>query len=208
MGCGIPGVSQFIRTANSTIDKLTTIAKGALCIPTTLGGLLTNMPGILGGLKNNILSTVKGELAMLAGMFANAIANKLAQQFGVITAAIQALQQQLNALASAANCINSFSAGLESRAESLLKWTNDKQNCNALAASLSRCIIANATSGITKKTIRDLNNKTTSVNALVIASQKNFYNNGDPFQKFTDKIAGQFNKANLQVNIIGGKKLF
>ncbi len=134
-------IGSFVNNANSTLDQLTAVAQGILCIPSTLSAFLTNsgsIPGTVARAGGAIAATVtnvvgvivQNEIATIGNLFAQA----LQQQYQVIRDIFSGLQSIVDLV---------FKFG--DKVGSTVDYIKNAENCAYSTSQLLSCVLGAAT---------------------------------------------------------------
>lgn len=147
----VSSVKGFFGAANEKADKLTSIAKGALCIPSMISGMpdlgkqavgqiVASASTILDQASSIISSLVVGSIGGAVDKITGSVAGFLNSVTGII-ASIQGTAAQAE----------EFKESVKDRARDVKEFTSSKENCNFAAATLLNCITSQALSNVTAK---------------------------------------------------------
>lgn len=185
------------RTLNNTVDKISTLANGAMCFSSIVMDLLRNPAALLGNLKDIILGLISTQLANLEGL--------IDQEINFIVGTVEAYIGLLKQLLSITDLIKNLLLGLEVRIEALLKLNFDSQNCAAQSANFARCVQAQINSMVTNKVAASINGGLKSIGAVNLDIQNNFLKTSNLFEDYANKSALAVNKANIQLVVVNKK---
>jgi hypothetical protein len=154
----LSSVVNFSNVANNTIDKLSTIAGGALCLPSLIGTVLTQPQKALAGVKNIVLNTVKQQLNQLAGLIKYQLTSVINQVTGRIDGVLRQVNQLVNDIKTTVAIVDDLKKTLTKRSGDILQFANDKQNCEAFAANLAKCVQTRVSAEFSRKLQQDFYN--------------------------------------------------
>jgi len=194
-------VLNFKSVANNTIDKLSTIAGGALCLPSLLTSALLTPGAILKGAKDIILQAAKQQIGQLKDMVQQQISAVISRVTGRITGALKLVQNLISDINELVNTFDDLKKTLSKRSFDIIQFAANKQNCQALAANLSRCVL----SSVNKEFNKTLQTEFSKFNSLDNVADKviNKISGGENiFTGYVDKYAKQLDKATTQMSSI------
>lgn len=198
----LSSVVNFRNVANNTIDRLSTIAGGALCLPSLIGTVLTQPQKALTGVKNVVLGAAKQQINQLGGLIKYHLSSVIRQVTGRIDGFLRQVNQLVNDVKTTVAVIDDLKKTLTKRSSDILQFANDKQNCEALAANLAKCIQTRVGMEFNRKLQRDFYNSS-PVNALDEAASKitqKIESGENVFEGFVSKYTSQVDKATTQLS--------
>ena len=148
---------------SSNLNKLSNLAKGILCLPAMVTGIISSIP-------TAINSAINGA----AGIISGAITGALGAVEGIVNSKIQETVNKINGikdtiiggLASVA-AIFSFARGLEDRALDVLTFTANKDDCAFAIAELAKCVDKQVDNSISSRSFKNIaNNELANPGAL------------------------------------------
>ena len=162
----VSSVKGFFGAANEKADKLTSIAKGALCIPSMISGMpdlgkqavgqiVASASTILNQASSIISSLVVGSIGGAVDKITGSVAGFLNSVTGII-ASIQGTAAQAE----------EFKESIKDRARDIKEFTSSKENCNFAAATLLNCITSQALSNVTAKGATEITQGLESVTGI------------------------------------------
>ncbi|MDB4396166.1 hypothetical protein N9Z65_00975 [bacterium] len=159
----ISSVKGFINTANDKADKLTAMAKGALCLPSILSGIpdLSGIgKGIIGGVLSSANSILLEATSTISDLVTGAIDNAVNKITGAIADSINDIFGTINSLVAevkgAIEEIKNFADSLSNKVNDIKDFTFSKENCDFAAASLLNCVTSEALSNLSAKAAIDV----------------------------------------------------
>ena len=163
-------VGGTLGSAAVKINGLTTIAKGVLCLPTMISGLVSSIPGIINGVVSGIGNAANAAVGAAAGMIGNAVNNAVNGIAGAITGAITGgfakIDALLGAVAATIIAVKAFIDFVKDAVEDVKSFVENKENCNFAAATMAKCIILETVNNLTNKSLRDAASGAVSVSSL------------------------------------------
>jgi phage-related protein len=190
----IEGISS---TANETVDKIGSLAQGAMCLASSIVDLLSDPSSLIGSAQSLILTIINDEISLLEGL----IAAELDVIMGVVNSYIGMLNQILGIF----NYIKQLILNLAQRVSDLLKFQFDKQACAATKANFARCLQAQIRNLVTNKTLAALNGGLKSVAEFNTQIQQEFTFKGNLFEDYASKAADEVNRANIKLKAVNRK---
>lgn len=126
-------IGGFLNGVDSVVDKLTSVAKGILCLPSLIGRFL-NFQTNIGGFASAIASAV-------AGIVSNIIDSQLALIGNLINQFVANQLAIVNQILDTIDGIISFFRGLFDKVANSLAYLKSQENCTYAASELLSCII-------------------------------------------------------------------
>ncbi|NBP03728.1 MAG: hypothetical protein EBU90_27245, partial [Proteobacteria bacterium] len=183
------GASVFSRITNSTVDQISNLAQGALCMSMFAIQQLLNPAALLGSLKDFLLNTITSQISNIANLLDQMVAKKLAE-LGMIVKTVLGI---LGAAAAAIDAIKNLSFSLDKRAFDINLSFENNLNCATTNALLARCLQGEVNKLLTNKVVSALG-VTKTVDDITNYALTNMAQT-DVFAKFTDKMSTSLNKA-------------
>jgi hypothetical protein len=186
MACGFPVISSFFRSLNSTVDRITSLANGALCA-------LSNPDAVLQGFLASIVSNINNNILQLSEYISGQIRfviNSALSPLLQVTALIRQATQTIN-------CVKQYSSTLQAQIEAMTNNILNTSNCRAVAASIGKCLSAEINRSINKKLARSINNNLLSLDAATTTIARNIADKniiGD----FANKMYRMSRSANIK----------
>jgi len=147
----VSSVKGFFNAANEKADKLSSIAKGALCIPSMISG----MPDLGKQAVGKIVASASTILDQASSIISNLIIGSIGGAIDNITGSVAGLLNSVTGIiASIQGTVaqaEDFKEGIKDRTRDIKEFTSDKENCNFAAATLLNCITSQALSNVTAK---------------------------------------------------------
>lgn len=207
------GLLDNIGSISSSVDKtlggisgklndITSVAKGVLCLPTMISGLVSNIPNIIGGLSTGINSglnnIINAATATVEATIQNAV-NDITSRITDFTTKINGL---IGDVQNSVNQVLGFVDYIKASVSDVKSFVSDKENCNFAAASLGKCIVQQTINNLTAKDLRDAS--AGSLNVTGLTSKVTALGNVDSvISKTTDKQITQLNRASKIMKIAG-----
>jgi len=194
-------VLNFKSVANNTIDKLSTIAGGALCLPSLLTTAMLNPASALKGIKGAVLQAANQQIGQLKGLIQSQISDKINKVTGKLTGALKQVQNLIDDIGSLVNTFDDLKKTLSKRSLDIMSFTAKKQNCQALAANLSKCV-ASAVGGAFNRSLQKEFSKTNSLDNITDKIVNKISAGENIFGGYVDKYSKQLDKATTQMSAI------
>ena len=194
-------VLNFKSIANSTIDKLSTIAGGALCLPSLLTTAMLNPSSALKGIKGNVIQAAKQQIGQLKGLVQQQLSGIISKVTGRITGALKQVQTLIGDIGSLVSTLDDFKKTIRKRSTDIIKFSSNKQNCQALAANLSKCVLS-AVGGAFNKSMQKEFSKTNSLDNVADKIINKISTGENIFGGYVDKYSKQLDKATTQMSAI------
>ncbi|NBP04423.1 MAG: hypothetical protein EBU90_30935, partial [Proteobacteria bacterium] len=153
--------------------------------------------------KDFLLNTIQNQLNNIAGLVSQMVNQKLAE-LGMIVGVVFGI---LKAAQSIIDTVKNLLYSLDKRASDINTAFENNLNCATVNALLTRCLQAQVNNLLTNKIVSALG-VTKTVDDLTNYTQSSLSNNTDVFAKFTNKMAQEVNKANLQLSLVNNKPSF
>ena len=207
------GLLDNIGSISSSVDKtlggisgklndITSVAKGVLCLPTMISGLVSNIPNIIGGLSAGINSGLNNIISAATATVEATIQNAVNDITGKITDFTTKINGLTGDVQNSVNQVLGFVDYIKASVSDVKSFVSDKENCNFAAASLGKCIIQQTINNLTVKDLRDAS--AGSLNVTGLTSKVTALGNVDSvISKTTDKQITQLNRASKIMKIAG-----
>lgn len=198
----LSSVVNFRNVANNTIDRLSTIAGGALCLPSLIGTVLTQPQKALAGVKSIVLNAAKQQINQLSNLIKFHLASVVRNITGRIDGILRQVFQLVDDIKTTVAIVDDLKKTLTKRSGDVLQFANNKQNCEAFAATLAKCIQTRVGLEFNRKLQQEFY-KSSPVNALDEAAEKitNKLQEGENvFNGFVEKYSSQVDKATTQLS--------
>jgi len=197
----IDSVGGLYSAVNNKVGALTSVAKGALCLPAILSGLpgiLGNVAkGVLGSLRNQALGLMGGVAGGLAGLITVIIQDAVDQVTGIIKNTInQILQLQATILATI-GLIEDTLLNIQNQVKDALDFAKSQENCRFAAAEMFKCLAGSIINDLSKKS---LINAKFGTGDLVSKAISKLAKPGNVIEGYTNKISNSVDKATSQIN--------
>jgi hypothetical protein len=197
----IDSVGGLYSAVNNKVGALTSVAKGALCLPAILSGLpgiLGNVAkGVLGSLRNQALGLMGGVAGGLAGLITVIIQDAVDQVTGIIKNTInQILQLQATILATI-GLIEDTLLNIQNQVKDALDFAKSQENCRFAAAEMFKCLAGSIINDLSKKS---LINAKFGTGDLVSNAISKLAKPGNVIEGYTNKISNSVDKATSQIN--------
>lgn len=198
----ISKVTNLFSVANNAADKLSTVAKGVLCIPS----ILSNLPSILGGVASNILSTITGQITNvingLTSLVTSLVNEALSEITGTVSSILSKVLQLQATILGTIKLAKEFLDGLATRGEDIINFAKNEENCKFAAAELLNCIASSVLGDINKKIARDINKGIVSAQDVIRNSTSKIARPGQVLDGYVNKIGKSVDKATSQISAI------
>lgn len=169
-------ISGFKSIANNTIDKISTIAGGALCLPSLVTTALLQPTKALTGVKNFVVGAIAREINTLKDLVSRQLTELINRVTGRIVGVLRQVQGLVQEAQDLIDTIGDLKKELNKRVTDVIDFSLKKKNCEAFAASISNCVFGRVAAEFDRKL------------------QKEFYNN-NPLSNITDSIIGKIDKG-------------
>jgi len=196
----VSSVGRFFNAANAKADRLTTIAKGALCLPAIITSLPNLGKNLIGNTKANLSVILTGATSIVSDLITNAINTSISQLTGSITGVINTAQGLVASVAGVKLQAEEFVKGLKGKATDIKDFTSKKENCNFAAASLLNCITSQALSNVTTKGAVDISKGLKSVNSFTNEISESITSKDGAIDRTINKAAGEVDRATRTIS--------
>ena len=202
-------LSKVSGVAGNKIGKLSTIAKGVLCLPSFISGLsIDGIKNLAGDIASNIAGSIAEGIAAAAATAADLALGAIQDQVNKITGAINGLISTVTGLvATVAGVIDiakQFYDDIKAQIQDVKDFIDSKENCQFAAASLANCIISESINNLSLKGIKDISSGLSSIDSKVSEIAGKISEPAGVVKGFMDKGSKQLNKA---ASVIQASKL-
>lgn len=198
MSCGIPGITSFFNQLNDTVDKITSMAGGALCA-------LTNPDAVIEGLAAGVLGELEAQISQLTQLFQSFIQQALNDIFGVILTPLKQFLDFIKQITDTLSCINSCLQSISDKVNDMANLLINNERCKAAAASFGKCIGSRIAQGLTKKIAQKVNSGILSIQELTENVKDNFFKKTNIFEDISKKLSDDANRASIKLNAFTNK---
>jgi len=191
----VSSVKGFFNAANEKADQLTSIAKGALCIPSMIAG----MPDLGKQAVGQIVASASTILNQASSIISNLIIGSIGSAVNDITGSISGLINSVTGMvASIIGTIEQaeeFKESIKNRVKDIKNFTADKENCNFAAATLLNCITIQALSNVSTKGAVDISKGLRSVSSFATEISDKIASPSGAINRTINKAAFEVNRA-------------
>lgn len=182
-------VGGLLASASDTFDRITSVAKGIMCIPSLFASFVSTVA------TTNLLGVAAQAAAQLAGavagMVVSAVQDAVNQVLGAAAALINQQLRLIQELFATLNDIKQFLTSIDDKAAEALEYIKNQENCKFAAGNLLSCVI-NSVANLSPKNLGSqllsLNSVTSKVNSIA--------------DDITGKITAVGSNANVVTNFI------
>ena len=196
----IGSVGRFFNAANEKADQLTSIAKGALCIPSIVSGL----PDLGKGLVSNLAATATSILSQATSLVSSLVIGSIGSAVNRITGSITGVLNTVTGLvASVAGVVKQtqeFADGLKARVNDVKDFSANKENCNFAAASLLNCITTQALGSVTAKGAVDIAKGASTIDSFANNVSNQITSVTGPINRTINKSVQEVNRAERMIS--------
>lgn len=143
------GVGNKLGSISAKLDAVTGIAKGILCLPTLLSGLISSIPSIISGISAAVTANFLGAVEGLVNQKIQQAVNKVN---GIFNEALGAL----GLIAGTVGEVFAFARDVEAKVLDLLNFTASKDNCSFAIAELDKCVNKQVNNTITNRSLKSI----------------------------------------------------
>ena len=194
-------LSKVSGVAGNKIGKLSTVAKGVLCLPSIISGL--SIDGIK-NLAGSITSAVADSIAAAADLALGAIQDQVNKITGAINGLISTVTGIVATIAGVIDIAKDFYDDIKAQIQDVKDFIDSKENCQFAAASLANCIISESINNLSLKGIKDISSGLSSIDSKVSEIAGKISEPAGVVKGFMDKGSKQLNKA---ASVIQASKL-
>jgi len=161
-------LSKVSGAAGNKIGKLSTVAKGVLCLPSIIAGLGTGLiKNLAGSIISSIAEGVADAIAAAADLALGAIQDQVNKITGAINGLISTATGLVATIFGAIKIAEDFYDDLIDQIKDVKDFVKSKENCQFAAAQLANCIISETISNLSFKKIKDLSSGLSSIDSQV-----------------------------------------
>lgn len=204
----LSGLNNFKSVANNTIDRATTLVGVAACLPRSLfgggGALLSGAGALAAAAGGAILNAAMQQLNVLKQLIENTIAGVIQQITGRIVGVLSMVQGLFNDIAEVKDTVLELKNSITQRAKDLTSFVQNKQNCDAMLASLMKCMATKVSQQFNRKLQQQFFNSGvfSGLNNITNTITTNLQGSNNLFTGFVQKYNTQLNKATTQLQNI------
>ena len=196
----ISSVGNVLNAANEKADKLTSIAKGALCIPS----MITGLPGLGKSLIGNVSASLNTILTNATGMISDLVVGAIGGAVSDITGSINSVINSVTGVIASLGGIyeqgEDFILGIKDRVQDVKDFTDKKENCNFAAASLLNCITSQALSNVSAKGAVDISKGLNSVSGFATEISDKIASPVGAINRTIDKASYEVGRAERMIS--------
>jgi hypothetical protein len=197
----LQSVGGLLRAVNNKADSILGAAKGLLCLPAIIGGAADIFKDVFGSLVNAAKGAINGIVAGFLGTIEGLVQNAVNQVVGLLNTITQLIATVMAIVQS----IKQFVEDLIKKADELLAWARNAENCKFAAASLLKCIAASVLNDVMadKELAVKVSLGTESISKFTDKISSALSKPTGVINKFLDKAASEVDRATAQVNASG-----
>lgn len=196
----ISSVGRIFNVANSKADQLTTIAKGALCIPSMIAGLPDLGKSLIGNIAASASSILTSATSMISDLVVGTIGGAVSDITGSFTSVINSATGAIASIAGVIEQGKAFYKGLGDKVQDVKDFSESKENCNFAAATLLNCITSQALSNISTKGAVDISNGLRSVSSFATEISDKIASPSGAINRTIDKAAYEVGRAERMIS--------
>lgn len=196
----ISSVGRIFNVANSKADQLTTIAKGALCIPSMIAGLPDLGKSLIGNIAASASSILTSATSMISDLVVGTIGGAVSDITGSFTSVINSATGAIASIAGVIEQGKAFYKGLGDKVQDVKDFSESKENCNFAAATLLNCITSQALSNISTKGAVDISNGLRSVSSFATEISDKIASPAGAINRTIDKAAYEVGRAERMIS--------
>jgi len=191
----ISSVGKVLNAANGKVDSLTSIAKGALCLPSILKGLPGLGKNLIGSLVGGIGAGLEAAVGEIANLVTDTIQDSIEAITGAITGVVDTVIGLVADVAAVVTAGKNFISGLKDAADDAMDFASKKENCNFAAAQLMNCIVGEALDSIKIKDVKSINDGVSSITDSVNKATGAITSTTGSINKAVNKHSQEINRA-------------
>tara|TARA_R100000951_G_C2650982_1_gene184370 strand:- start:3776 stop:4393 length:618 start_codon:yes stop_codon:yes gene_type:complete len=147
----VSSVKGFFNAANEKADRLSSIAKGALCIPSMISGMPDLGKQAVGQIVASASTILDQASSIVSSLVIGSIGGAVDKITGSITGFLNSVTGVVASIKGTVDQAEEFKEGIKDRVIDIKDFTASKENCNFAAATLLNCITSQALSNVTAK---------------------------------------------------------
>jgi len=189
-------LSKVSGVAGNKIGKLSTVAKGVLCLPLIIAGLGTDfIKSLAGNIIGSIAEGIQEGIAAAADLALGAIQDQVNKITGAINGLISTVTGLVATVAGAIKIAKDFYDDLLEQIEDVKDFVSSKENCQFAATQLANCIISETISNLSFKKIKDISSGLSSIDSKVDEIAGKISEPTGAISSYMKKGSQQLNKA-------------
>lgn len=196
----ISSVGRIFNVANSKADQLTTIAKGALCIPSMIAGLPDLGKSLIGNIAASASNILTSATNMISDLVVGTIGGAVNDITGSITSVINSATGGIASIAGVIEQGKDFYKGLGDKVQDVKNFSESKENCNFAAATLLNCITSQALSNVSAKGAVDISKGLKSVSSFATEISDKIASPAGAINRTIDKAAYEVGRAERMIS--------
>ena len=198
-------LSKVSGVAGNKIGKLSTVAKGVLCLPSIIAGLsFDGIKNLAGNIAGSIAEGIAASAAAAADLALAAIQDQVNKITGAINGLISTVTGLVATVAGAIEIAKQFYDDVKAQIQDVKDFIDSKENCQFAAAQLANCIISESINNLSLKGIKDISSGLSSIDSKVSEIAGKISEPAGVVKGFMDKGSKQLNKA---ASVIQASKL-
>tara|TARA_S200002703_G_scaffold34343_1_gene29744 strand:- start:14091 stop:14714 length:624 start_codon:yes stop_codon:yes gene_type:complete len=142
-------VGRFLSVANARADQLTSLAKGALCLPAIISGLPDFGKKAVGNVIASVSVVLNEASALVSNLVIGTIFDAVNRITGSITTTINSAVGAVASITGVIKQVEAYKQEIKNKVQDVKDFTLNKENCNFAAATLLNCITSQALSNVT-----------------------------------------------------------
>jgi len=191
----IGSVGRVLTAANSKADQLTTLAKGALCLPSIIAGLPDLGKSLVGNVIGGVAAGINSAAGVISDMITDTVQGAIASITGAITGVVDSVVGLVAEVAGVITAVTNFISDFKDGVDDVLDFVDKKENCNFAAASLMNCVVGEALNSINVRDVKDINRGLKSVTDSVDKATSAITDIAGPLNRSVAKKAEQIDRA-------------
>jgi|TARA_R110002126_G_scaffold288622_1_gene442528 hypothetical protein len=201
----LDSISNIAGAASNKVGQLSTIAKGALCIPSIISGLSTDgIKKLAGAVAGSIASAIQGSISAVTDLALGAVQDQVNKLTGAINGLISTATGLVATIAGTIETAKQFYQNIKAQILDIKDFIDTKENCQFAAASLANCIISESINNLSLKAVKDISSGLGSIDNKVSELSNKISEPVGAINNFMDKGSKQLNKA---ASVISAAKL-
>lgn len=149
-------IGNKLGNISSKLDGITGIAKGILCLPTLVSGLITSIPSLINGISAGVANLVNGAVDGFVGAIDSLVNQKIQKTVNKINGAATEALGVLALVAGTVGDVFAFARDTESKVLDVLNFTASKDNCSYAIAELDKCATKQVESTFSPRVLKNI----------------------------------------------------
>ena len=198
-------LSNLASSAANTINQLSTVAKGVLCIPSLISGISGSLTGLAGGIAAGVASAAAAAIQTAVNLTTNIVSIQVARITGAVNTLIDTVTSAIATIGAAIAVVRGAIEDIRQRAQDIRDFVSNKENCNFAAASLASCMISQALGSFTPRLGVSISKGLVKIDEVGDSIASRIASPTGAVGRYMDKAGSTFNRAS---SVISTTRLF